>query len=252
MQERFNLPLPWFSSTPCDRPPRATQEGPENRPARLLSALATRSCRRSRRRRKGSVSQSIISARTQTAGQGARQPERARHNAPSGMLEERARSGEVSNTRLVVRKVKGARGGRHAPFQSEYQVRIGVDDDGDAIDTLTIEWSEPKKTVDSVKTASQSEARRGRDSARSSISASQGSGQCSSPFSMRRTTSSSRPSGKEHVREEFYRTDLPRRSPEARKKLSAGRSSSPRAITSRRPGDRGGDVGVACALARTS
>ena len=246
MQERFNLPLPLVLIDTVTASAGYTKEGQEND-----SSTAQRTYK---------VMQAISKAAQgfclavdhfgKNADSGTRGTSAKEDGVETllAILGERSQSGEVSNTRLVVRKVKGAAAGDTHPFKVN-QVRIGVDDDGDAIDTLTIEWSEPKKTVDRQdgqpeRSATWKRLRPVLDLCLTRFGAMQ------QPFLDEKDDVVIKAVREEHVREEFYRTDLGDRSPEARKKASAGRSSSPRAITSSAPGRSRGRCGCGMRVAR--
>jgi len=56
------------------------------------------------------------------------------------LLGDKAISGEITNTRLAVRKNRAGPGGRELPF-SVRSVELGTDANGEAITSLVIEWS---------------------------------------------------------------------------------------------------------------
>lgn len=60
-------------------------------------------------------------------------------DAVLALLGDRKLSGEVSNTRMAVRKLRDAESGKEIPFTTR-ELKLGTDRDGDPITTKTIEW----------------------------------------------------------------------------------------------------------------
>ena len=56
------------------------------------------------------------------------------------LLGDKAVSGEITNTRLAVRKNRAGPGGRELPFGVR-SVDLGTDENGEPITSLVIEWS---------------------------------------------------------------------------------------------------------------
>lgn len=59
------------------------------------------------------------------------------------MLANRSESGEISNTRMAVRKVRGARVGYEIPYALD-EVTVGEDDEGDPITTCVVSWQDSR------------------------------------------------------------------------------------------------------------
>ena len=75
------------------------------------------------------------------------------------LLGERDDTGKVSDTRLVVRKLRVGATGLEVPFAAEV-VTLGLDEDGDPITSCIIEWGQPgsRKSAGSKKTKKLSQA----------------------------------------------------------------------------------------------
>ena len=74
---------------------------------------------------------------TGTRGSSAKE---SRADVVLALLGDKAISGEVTNTRLAVRKSRGGPGGRELPFGVR-SVDLGTDENGEPITSLVIEWS---------------------------------------------------------------------------------------------------------------
>jgi hypothetical protein len=59
------------------------------------------------------------------------------------MLATRSEAGEISNTRMAVRKVRGARVGYEIPYALD-EVTVGEDDEGDPITTCVVAWQDSR------------------------------------------------------------------------------------------------------------
>jgi AAA domain len=75
-------------------------------------------------------------------------------DAVLALLGDRKLSGEVSNTRMAIRKLRDGESGKEISFEARV-LKLGIDRDGDPITTRTIEWklsagpteSQPKKPI---------------------------------------------------------------------------------------------------------
>ena len=76
-------------------------------------------------------------AETGTRGSSAKE---GRADVVLALLGDKAISGEVTNTRLAVRKNRAGPGGRELPF-SVRSIDMGADDNGEPVTSLVIEWS---------------------------------------------------------------------------------------------------------------